>query len=116
MSEFKCCPFCPCVFCSDADLELHLAHFGRKATLHQRKRNSEQYWAEIESRRAHNGADKVVREIADIIWSYRRKRPVLEIDRVPLPAGVPCCPYSGKPCGFMDLDCNVCSESKGVLH
>ena len=41
MSEFKYCPFCDCVFCSDVDLERHLAHFGRKAAFHPRKRNSE---------------------------------------------------------------------------
>lgn len=116
MSEFTYCSFCSCVFCSDVNLERHLAHFGRKATLHQRKRNSEHYWAEVESRRVHNGADKVVREIADIILGYRCRRPVSEIVCVQLPTGVLCCPYSGKACGFMDLDCCVCSESEGVLH
>jgi hypothetical protein len=104
------------VFCSDVDLELHLAHFGRKATFHQRKLRSERYWAMVESRRRRDGADMVVREMANIILSYNRKRPVREIVCVPLPAGVPRCPCSGKACGFMDLDCNVCSESEGVLH
>ena len=35
------CPFCPCVFSSAQDLELHLAAFGRLGRLHRAKWDSE---------------------------------------------------------------------------
>ena len=30
------CPFCPCYFCSVADLEIHLESFGRSKSEHKR--------------------------------------------------------------------------------
>jgi hypothetical protein len=104
------------VFCSDVDLERHLAHFGRNTVLHERKWRSERASALIEGQRVHNGADKVIHEMADIILSYGCTRSVSEIVCTPLPAGIPCCPYSGKACEFMDLDCCICNESEGVLY
>jgi hypothetical protein len=63
------CPFCPCEFCSQVDLDRHLDSFGRVDHLLAFERLHES--AEIYEDWLRNGADRVVFEI---VWLIVRCR------------------------------------------
>lgn len=72
--SFKC-PFCPCVFSTAVDLNLHLERFGRDEVSHYdifcSVHSDEACLAYYES--LHGGADRVVREIAQIVGGKRKR-------------------------------------------
>ena len=72
------CPFCPCVFSTVSDLNLHLERFGSDEVSHRdvfcSVHSDEACLSYYES--LHGGADRVVSEIARLVLS-KRKRPRL---------------------------------------
>lgn len=70
MTEFKKCPFCSCMFLTDADLSRHLEVFGRKDVVHLSRLRFEHGSAELELSVLHGGADRVVRNIEAVILEY----------------------------------------------
>jgi len=69
MAELFECPFCPCVFACNADLERHLAVFGRNRHVHVAKMKRLRRESEFELSRLYGGADKQIRVLARIIES-----------------------------------------------
>lgn len=74
MVDFILCPFCSCMFLTDADLELHLAHLGKNDVLHNDSFRSMHYEIELSYSREHGGADRIIRDIEAAILGYRAKR------------------------------------------
>ena len=68
------CPYCPCIFCSESDLNLHLEAFGRNSVLHGRKFRRVHFDVELTLSHKHGGVDRVVRDFENIILRYVRKR------------------------------------------
>jgi hypothetical protein len=66
-SVFKC-PFCPCVFCSEHDLLLHLKAFGDAPHLLEWERQHRDL--ELEPSRLHGGADRAVGQLAHVVNPY----------------------------------------------
>jgi len=90
--SFKC-PFCPCVFSTAVDLNLHLGVFGRDEVSHRdifcSVHSDEACLAYSES--LHGGADRVVREIAQMVGGKKkrarlRKLKMTNTDRMELSA------------------------------
>lgn len=67
---FLKCPFCPCMFCTREDLDLHLARFGSNVVLHEREFRR----VHREAERNVGGVDRVVRDFERIILDYGSKR------------------------------------------
>ena len=68
--KFIPCPFCDCVFCSEADLASHLWVFGRKAVLHKRNFNRVHFEGEMTYSRERGGADREIRRARRLILDY----------------------------------------------
>jgi len=69
-----CCPFCPCVFVSEYDLEVHLDCFGHNAVLHGRNFRRINVDFEETLSYEHGGADKIIRVFENLILygTYRK--------------------------------------------
>lgn len=67
------CPYRPCIFCSESDLNLHLEAFGRNSVLHGRKFRRVHFDVELTLSREHGGANRIVRNFERIIFSYAKK-------------------------------------------
>ena len=97
--SFKC-PFCPCVFSTAVDLNLHLERFGRDEVSHYdifcSVHSDEACLAYYES--LHGGADRVVREIAQIVGG-KKKRGRLHKSKVTVECRVELSAVSGVSAG-----------------
>ena len=64
------CPFCPCIFVSKSDLQLHLDAFGSNAVLHGRKFRCVNRDIEFTLSSVHGSLDRIVRDFERIILDY----------------------------------------------
>ena len=64
-SVFLRCPYCPCVFCCQSDLDLHLKRFGNYDHL--------DLWRCVHIVLEADGHDAGVDEHGDWHWNYKRK-------------------------------------------
>jgi len=71
VAELFECPFCPCVFACSADLERHLAVFGRNRRVHVAKMKKLRRDLDNDLYKAHGGADRQIRILARIIESEK---------------------------------------------
>ena len=62
------------LFSTQIDLDLHLAAWPGNKAEHQRALKEAREKAEQLQFDLHGGADRVVSQIADIVWSYRAER------------------------------------------